>query len=344
MLDITKRFYESLRNPKIFNVKGQTGFYPSSASIVIDGEKHGSCHRAEYYRWFRYKPTEDTDPEGALAGLMGDALHTMVASVLRNSTIETDITVLSNEQSFWDSERFLSGRTDLFMQDNRTKELHGCDVKTVGEYKAGTVIEQPDIVHMIQCAIYLDQYNKSAAINNSRPVKDWIILYLSRAETYKLKKYAHGSLFKYMWQFSLDLDKGHVSITNQYGSVKEYKEITMEKIYERYDILKEQIQNVKFPDRDYEYQYSEEKLVGMLKMGKLLKGQSEEVQKWLDKGAKPGQLKLELGDFACRYCSWKSQCWSSDPLPNTPKEKKVLYNIPKDMVVVKPVTVDVNIL
>lgn len=337
MLDITKRIYEAFASPKTSVIKGNSGLYPSSASIEINGEKFGACHRQEYFRWFRYKPTEQGDPETNLTGLMGDSLHSMIVEFLRQHVIETDIVVLTAEQAFFDQKAFLSGRTDIFMKDLKTGLLHGCDIKTVGDYKASITTEEPDTTHILQCAIYLDQYNKSALRNNSKPVEDWIILYLARAENYKLKKYPHGSLFKYLWQFQVTIEKdGSVSVTNQYGATKNHPEITIKKIYDRYETLLGYIKDKKLPDREYQYQYSEEKLTGMLKTDQLNKTQSAEVQKWLDKGAKAGELKLDMGDFQCRYCAWKTLCYSAKPEEGE-KETQVLYSLPKDIILPHPV-------
>lgn len=335
MLDIPRRVYEAFANPKTSVVKGNSGLYPSSASIEINGEKHGSCHRQEYYRWFKYKTTEQSDPELGLTGLMGESLHEMLVGFLQRHVEETDIVVLSAEQAFFDSDNFLSGRIDIFLKDLKTGNLHGCDIKSVGDYKSSVTTEQPDVTHILQCAIYLDQYNKSAIKNNSKPVQDWIILYISRAENYKLKKYPHGSLFKYLWQFSISINSDlSISSTNQYGATTHYPEITLTKIYDRYKTLLKHIKEKKLPNREYEYQYSESRLTGMLQNDKLNKTNSAEVQKWLDKGAKPNELTLDLGDFQCRYCAWKSLCYSSDPNKGEHQEA-VLYSIQKDLIIPK---------
>lgn len=332
MLDIPKRLHNAFSNPKTSVVKANTGMYPASASVEVEGQLYGACHRAEYYRWYRYAPTSEVDPEMSLTAKMGEALHEFLTSVLLRSVAETDIVVLSNEQGFFDSKELLSGRTDLFLKDLKTGKLHGCDIKSVGDFKAGMVCEEPSIEHLLQCAIYLDQYNKSAKINNSRPVEDWIILYIARSENWKLKKYPHGSMFKYLWQFSLDLKKDYVTVTNQFGAITEYPDITIEAINARYRILLDKIRNKQLPDRDYEYKYSEERLTGMHKQGKLNKGQTAEIKKWLDDGAKEGELALDMGDFPCRYCNWTSLCYSSTP-DKGDKAQQVLYNIPKDIVV-----------
>ncbi len=336
MLNIPHRIYKAFASQSISQVRPNTGLYPASASIKIKDTQYGSCHRQEYYRWYRYEPTSVVDPEGVLTTTLGDSIHRMVAELLRNNVHETDIVVLSEEQAFFDSTEFISGRIDLFLKDLKTGLLHGCDVKSVGEYKAGMVIDQPDIQHILQCAVYLDQYNKSAKLNNSKPVQDWIVLYIARNESWKLKKYPHGSVFKYMWQFSIDLEKGYVTVTSQSGSRKEYPEITIEKIYEQYRILMSKIKSKTLPDRDFQIQYSEERITGMYKSDQLNKTNGAIVEKWLEKGAKAGELKLDIGDFQCKFCQWSALCYSETPdaFANAKKQIQALYNIPKDIILV----------
>ncbi len=345
MLNIPHRLYNAFANPATSTVRGNTGLYPASASIEIDGVIYGSCKRAEYYRWYRFEPTNEADPESVLVTELGNSIHVMIAQLLRRCTLETDIVVLSEEQAFFDSTEFISGRTDLFMKDLKTGLLHGCDVKSVGEYKAGMVIDQPDISHILQCAVYLDQYNKSAKLNNSKPVTDWIILYVARNESWRLKKYPHGSNFKYMWQHSIDLDKGHVTVTSQNGNKKEYPQITMEAIYKGYRTLLAAIKAKKLPDRDFKLQYEEDRIVGLHKAEELNKADTASVDKWLKNGAKAGELDIEMGDFQCRFCNWQKLCYSNDP-EKSEKQKQVLYNIPKDVIQVKEPkeTIDIDLI
>lgn len=337
MLNIPARIYNAIKKPSIFNVKGNSGLYPASASIIINDEAHGSCHRQEWYRWFKYKATEDKNPEYALSAMMGESLHGLLTEYLKSNVVGTNIMVLSVEQSLFDSNHFISGRTDIFLKDMITNKLHGCDIKTVGDYKAGMVVEQPDMSHILQCAIYLDQYNKSATLNNSQKVEDWIILYLARGDNYKLAKYPHHSPFKVMWQFSLSIVDDYIVITDQIGNTKEYKEVTMTKIYESYATLMEFIKKKELPPRDYSFQYSEETLTGMLKLGKLNKAETKIVQDWISDGAVAGELKLAKGDFQCRFCDYSTTCYSPNPKEGE-KGKQVLYSIEQSTPIIKKET------
>jgi len=339
MLNIPARIYNAISKPIIFNVKGNSGLYPASASIVIDGEVQGACHRQDWYRWFKYKSSESRNPEYSLSAMIGESLHTFLSNYLKDNVHTTNIVTLSVEQSLFDSNHFISGRIDLFLKDLITNKLHGCDIKSVGDYKSGMVIEQPDTSHILQCAVYLDQFNKSALLNGAQPVEDWIILYMSRdGGSYKLAKYPHSSPFKNMWQFSLTIVDDYVVITNQIGNSKEYKEITMTKIYESYNVLMEFIKTKELPPRDYAFQYSEEHIMGLFKSGKLNKTETKLVQEWIVDKAKPNELGMVKGDFQCKFCDYTTLCYSKNPKEGE-KGKQALYNIEPQTLVKKETTI-----
>lgn len=329
MLDLPSRIYNIFSSPVTDNIRGKTGFYPSDASVEReDGDKTGSCLRQQYYRWNNCEPTEESDPEIGLISVTGEALHTMMASLIRNHPVETNLLLLREEQSFYDKEILLSGRIDLLLYDMLSHTVVGCDVKTVGDYASSVSVDQPRLKDVLQCVIYLDQYQKNSP--KGEQMENWIILYLARSENWKLKKYPHGSPFKYLWQFSIALDPEdrHVIIENQFGVKTHYNDITPEKIYSRYKELKNYIKSGQLPPRDYEHTYSEERILGMHKNGKIkFKKDQTVIDKWIKNDMKEGELGLDMGDFECRYCSFKSLCWSESPEDITPRKQR-LYDLP----------------
>jgi hypothetical protein len=328
MIDLPNRIYNIFSSPVTDTIRGKSGFYPSDASIIReDGEKVGSCLRQQYYRWNNCARTEESDPEIGLISVTGEALHSMMSSLIRNHPVETNLLLLREEQAFFDKDILLSGRIDMLLYDILSGEVVGCDVKTVGDYASSVSIDQPRLKDVLQCAIYLDQYQKNSP--KGEKMDSWIILYLARAENWKLKKYPHGSQFKYLWQFSISFDPEdrHVIIENQFSVKTHYNDITPEKIYSRYKELKTYIKDGELPPRDYEHTYSEERLLGMYKNGKVkFKKDLTVIDKWINNGMIEGKLGLDMGDFECRYCSFKSLCWSDKPEEIVP-EKKYLYKL-----------------
>ena len=327
-LDLPSRILNIFSSPVTSTIRGKSGFYPSDASVVReDGDITGSCLRQQYYKWYNCAPTEESDPEIGLISVTGEALHLMIASLIRDHPVETGLLLLREEQSFFDKELLLSGRIDLLLYDQINDSVVGCDIKTVGDYASSVSIDQPRLKDVLQCTIYLDQYQKNSP--KGEKMNSWIILYLARSENWKLKKYPHGSPFKYLWQFSISFDSEdrHIIIENQFGAQTHYYDITPEIIYSRYTELRKYIKDGELPPRDYEHTYSEERILGMYKKGKIkFKKDLTVIEKWAKGGLEEGKLGLDMGDFECRYCQFKSLCWSDTPDNITPN-KKYLYQL-----------------
>jgi CRISPR/Cas system-associated exonuclease Cas4 (RecB family) len=328
-LDICERLYRAYAKPSIYFRRGRTALYPAQASIKIDDTIYGTCHRRAYFEWKGYEPCDTVNPDWELSADVGTWYHIGVTELLRRKTIDTGITILSDEHTFFleEDKYLLSGRIDLFLMDNYTNKLYGVDVKTVGEYMSKRTVTSPKIEHILQCAVYLYAFNKTAA-HGKRQVEEWIILYISRDENWDLKKNLHGSPLMLMWQYSMFFEDGYICVRNHQGSITKYKDITMEAIGERYDLLMSHILDDNLPPRDYDAQYSEEQIVALYEADLLeYKKDIKVVEKWKKDGAPEGQLNLVMGDSECRFCSYATQCYSQDPLSH-PKSSKILYDIP----------------
>lgn len=318
MVDIVSKLYKALQNPISYNKRKNNSLYPSSASIQLnDGTVYGTCLRASYYRYTN--TSEDTvtkDPELELISLNGESLHNLLGSLFKQLTFQTKLHVITLEQSVYCPVYNISGRSDAVFYDEDTNTIVGCDFKTVGEYKAGTVIDQPDINHILQCMIYLYLY-QTYTTKEYENINEWIILYLSRNDTYRTKHKRHGSQFRNLWQFSLTLDPTdqHAIITNMYGVKQHYNNIKLPMVLQRYAEIESAVSISSLPNREYEFQYSEEKLVTLAKEKKLNKEQTKIVDDWLAAGAKDGKLleKIDIGDFECRMCPWLLRCYSNQP-------------------------------
>lgn len=325
MLNISNRLYKALVNPVVKENRAGKRLYPSSASVVDGDNTYGSCHRKEYYKWYDCKEDEgEINADHLLMALAGDCLHSMIGNLLRVNNFRTGLDVVGEEHSFYDKYYMLSGRCDLLLRDNTTGTLSGVDIKTVGEgvmSSKPSVVDFPKMDHIIQCMVYLDQYNKIS----DAPFEEWIILYMARSDSWKLKKHPHGSMLRDIWEFSVKIDPtdGHAIIENQHGQIT-HLSITIDAIYLRYETLLDYISRKKLPPRDYSYQFTEEELLGMYKTKKLNKGDSEKVEKWIKKKAPTGVLNLDKGDSECKYCRLVGTCYSNDPETFDTKPTKVI--------------------
>lgn len=315
MIDVVKRVYKAIVDPTMKETRSSMAMYPSSASVVANGVPHGSCLREGYYRWMQcVRDNRPADADMVLTAMQGEAQHIMLVGFLKSMVVDTQLVVLSAEQRFYDSDRLISGRSDIVLQDVSTGEMVGCDIKTVSDYAAGEACTQPRIKDLLQCALYLDQYDK-ATPKGGRKLTSWVLLYIARGHHYKLDKFPHGSLMKHMWQYSITLgEDGHIIVENQLGAVVHHHDITIDGIYERYDELLEHIRLKQLPPRDYTFRYDEDRLTAMYKAKEgLTKPLRATIKDWLDAGAPAGKLGIDMGDFECRWCSYSSTCYSATP-------------------------------
>ena len=330
MIDICKRIYNSLDDPLIYKTRGNTGFYPSQASVKLNnGEIAGGCHRQIYYQWKNFEPTEPSVVDYIFAAEMGNWIHDGILSYLEKHVVSTGLIVLSAEQSFYNLPGMVSGRTDLFLQDIETKKNFGVEVKSVGGFAGKDSLLQPSFTHLLQTAIYLHEYQETSK-QGYADINSWIILYISRDEGWDLKARKHGSIFKYMWQFTCQFEDDILVVYDQRGGKTTYPEIAIKNIYSRYDKIKLELSQNILPDRDFIAQYSETKIVTLHQTNQIkFKKDIAVVDKWMAKGAKPGKLDLQLGDKEFMFCAWKTLCYSNDPSKGT-KAKQKLFNLEKE--------------
>jgi len=316
MIDLPDRVYKALAEKSFGDLRNHNRLYPSSMSARLDdGKIVGSCNRAEFYRWYAAEKDSEPDPEGALIFAKGDAFHDMVVRMLRSIERQTKLRVITVEQSLWDPKYFLSGRSDAFLHDETTDTLFGTEIKSVGEGAIYSTVHTPKIDHILQSVVYLDQYNKNAKKCGLQEVAGWVILYVARSESWKLKSYAHGSPFKHMWQYYVTIENnGDIVYVNQKHETKSIEGgLNINNVYKRADELLDYISKNELPPRDFQYQYDEVTLKALADAGGLNKKDKETVDKWVNDGAEPGKLELDKGDYQCRYCSFKNTCYSNSP-------------------------------
>jgi len=327
MIDICKRIYSALEDPKIYRTRGNTGLYPSQASVELkNGKLAGGCHRQVYYQWKDIKPTNKGETDFSLSAEYGTWLHEGLVKFLNNHVIATDLIVLSEEHSFFDKELLLSGRTDVFLMDKNSDEIFGVEAKSVGKFSGKMCLTQPKIEHILQALVYLDQY-RSTSKQGHRSIDYWVLLYMARDEDWDFKARKHGSVFRYMWQFWVTIEDDHAVVHCQNGTRTSYPEITISGIKKRYKELRDHLCKDNLPERDYELQYSEEWITSLYKSGELrFKKDNEAVAKWLAKGAKPDKLNLKMGDHQCMFCPWSTLCWSEIPDAEV-KNDRILFSL-----------------
>jgi hypothetical protein len=314
MNDLSKRLRKALSIPIIASSRRSQYFHPSSASTEYDKDGmhvvEGSCLREQYYRIANVESTSPSEPDYIFSALMGDKVSELIVELIDTHGFRMGLQRLAVEHSFYDERINVSGRSDLIFWDHNSSEVVGIEIKSVGMYKADQTLDNPDPSHIMQSVLYLDYYKNFIPPNQKSP-KAWYIWYVARTENWNIKGKKHGSPMTMLWDYKITLDSSGVpTVEGAYGS-KVFPQYSVASIHARYNKLEGYVEKNEIPPRDYDLQYSEEKLAALHKLNKLTrKMDKEKVEKWIAKGAPEGKLNLDLGDFACRLCSYKNECWN----------------------------------
>lgn len=338
---LSNKLFSALARPLVLDISSSSGNYPSDASIAVlesDGSVRmiGSCHRQIYYRSSTIPPADERNPDWIISAALGNKVHDLIQNLIDEHGYRMGLQRIKAEHKFYDPRTAVSGRSDQLLWDKDADEPIGVEIKSVGDWKASQVINKPAEEHVLQSMIYLDYYSTAIPTGQKRPTR-WYILYVARSESWNLKSRKHGSPFTNIWDFYITLnDKGNPVIHSSLG-VETWDYISIDAIHKRFAKIKQEVAAGVIPDRDYTLSYSEPTISALFTKGKLNKTDSAIVEKWMAAGAKPGTLKLNLGDFECKACAWKNHCWnlpagtSNSPydLPaNKQKEQQVSIDKP----------------
>lgn len=330
--ELSRRLYQAMETPTVVGIRKSSSNHPSAASQIFDdghGEKKviGGCLRAQYYRIKGFEQSGERVLDYEVAADMGDAYHELVVRWFRQHGFGMGLQVLDAETSLYDVATRMSGRKDLLCWDYTINEPVGIEIKSVGDFKAGMVIDKPAVDHVMQSGIYLDYMQRNVPIGQAAP-RYWYVLYIARSENWKCKKKAHQSPFNLIWDFKIHL-QGTKVVTAGISDLY-LDQVDVSKIRDRYHELNQYVDSDQLPPRDYELSFSEEKITYLYKTGQLAyKKDKDAVKSWLENGAAPGTLDLTLGDFECRFCEYANTCWNLASTAATPDPIQP-FNFPKE--------------
>lgn len=303
-----------MRVPTLPNIRKISGMSPSSASIKIEDELGprviGTCLRQQFYKQKGCLEDKalDVNVDWILAAVMGDKMHEFLVELIDHFGYSMGIQRLAKEHSIYNEKLDIKGRCDLIAWDYNNKEPIGIEIKSIGEFKAKKAMEQPVEEHVLQSIVYLNHYNNYIPWDQKKITK-WYLWYICRTENWSIKSKLHQSEFTNLWDFCIELDNGVPIIRTPTGNQK-WNHFSVEKIYDRYKELQVALETNSIPPRDYQIRYSEEKILGMHKLGRIVKkADIETIEKWEKKGAIPGKLKVDMGDFECAVCDFRDRCW-----------------------------------
>lgn len=280
---IIEQINQYLVNPHTIDKRARFSHYPSEASIIsrIDNSTIGKCHRASWYNWLGYEPTNPVDQRAEWTFEVANRLEGAYIEFCKRIGIWA-----GNNVKFYDREHNVSGEADIFIfepipQDqwkDRTpvNEINGVEVKTAYGYGfQKQVKEGPKIENLLQVALYLDYFG----------CPRWHLIYKAR-DTMEDTEYI----------ITMAQDKNGKYICVDGVPVRIFY---LQDIYDRYNVLGQHVINKTLPDRDYTYGYSPEQSEWRAKNGLITKSKYAAV--------KAG--KVTDSDWQCLYCSHLDRCW-----------------------------------
>ena len=313
MNELSKRLRKALSSPSFSSTRRSHFFHPSSVSVEKNDKGYrevvGSCLREQFFRIKDETPTNTTEPDYMISAMLGDKISELIVNLIDTHGFKMGLQRLAVEHSFYDPRINVSGRTDIIAWDFVANEPVGIEIKSVGQYKASMTIDSPDDCHVMQSILYLDYYRNFMPSTQKVP-KKWYIWYVSRTENWSIKGKKHGSPMTMAWDFHITLDNMGIPTVHTATSSKERKDLSVANIHKRFEQLAAYLSTDTLPPRDFDLEYSEEKIVTLFQLDLIQrKMDKEKIEKWMKKGATPGKLNLQLGDFECKTCAWKDKCW-----------------------------------
>ncbi len=313
--------------PAIQGNKKRSSNHPSSASVSWeeDGETKvaGACQRAEYYA---YTLEDNQINIGAASARMSRILQ--VGNMYESMFIEefkASGLYVADQVPFYIDEYNISGRIDLIIRDpyipwtpvqpHKKGSLIGIDFKTLGGYYGakGKIFSTKDtpleagVENVLQMMIYLYYFKKM-------DITKWVIFYIDRALGTSEANPDHWNTFV------VELDEnGHAVISHEEGTYT-LDRFSVYDILERYKNLTKAVESKTLPKRDYEIQYSNQKILSLYDKGLLNKKDTETITKIISKKKNRDSLLskdepplLKKGDWKCSYCQFASVCYSNRP-------------------------------
>lgn len=309
--------------------------WPSEASAVItnkygETEVVGKCRRAIYLRYvadtyamhggseelgeFVKTIKENTAPPDTYMRWIwkaGELYEEYVVQIAKDSGVYID-----SQVGIWVNEFRISGKIDLIVINPDTSKLAQVEIKSVygfgsnavigspGGHKKG-IMGEPRDSNLMQVALY--QWHFA----NKRPEFEAGRLVYGARDTGRFAEYA----------ITVD-DDGNIYYAGITPVVSEpiKSPITIPAILEAYKYVQEHIDNGTLPPRDFDLQYSDEKILVLYERKELTKAEMERVEKrqaQIAAGKEKINMQIERGDFNCSWCQMQRFCYSEN---GTPKE------------------------
>ena len=330
---------DALQMPRLGENKLPT-LWPSEGSAIIKNEHNediivGKCRRAAFFRYLIecynfypkysfWRPLAESlhrnkiPPTPYLLWLwkMGEMYEDYCIAMAKDSGV-----YIASQVPLYVKSHNISGKQDIIVINPQTHKYSTIETKSVYGFNAGSVIGRslrdkyipgvPRDSNLIQIALYDWHF--------SSPNEDF--------EESRLDYGARdtGGKAEYIITTELDPETEITHIKYKQIDPQECAEktspITINSILNQYTYIQSALDTGEIPPRDFDLQFSEDKIQLMYERGELAKGDTERHEKWLDfkQGKRARNVKaVQKGDWQCRYCNWANVCYDSKD--SSPKE------------------------
>jgi hypothetical protein len=262
-------------------------FYPSEASVFYeaDGEQQiaGACLRKSYYRIKHSDQRGQVSARGAHIMAHGSQIEHSLVEIFKQMGIWR-----ANSVRFKDNEYNVSGEIDAVLVEPDGTE-YGAEVKTAYGYMAEKDIigntynvGKPRPSHLLQTLIYC-----------------WV--FKDRLPYFRILYMFRDSCARRSFKIELHEEDG-VHYPKVDGKVS--KAFSVEDILSRYKELQYYLDTDTVPPRDFQLEYTDEKVQRLYDLKKISKSKYE--KHFAPRKPEPA------GDWNCSYCDFSTFCWSQE--------------------------------
>ena len=328
---------EHLAKPKLGEQKEPTQ-WPSEATAIIKnqhGEEEvvGKCRRQAFFRlvldWYNYDNAKygfyqplvetihrfstPTDPYLRWIWKAGELYEEMQIDLAKRSGV-----YIADQVAIYIPTYNVSGKIDLVTVNPFTSKLKAVEFKSVYGFNANAVLGTPGDrkngslgtpkeSHLMQIGIYDYWY---ASKDNRFEASS--LVYGAR----DTGRYAEYEITTPLCEDGLHhIAYSGISPTTTSTTITD---ITIENVLENYKYVSDCLNGGIVPKRDFEANYSDEKIEVLYQRGELGKmdaAQHEKRKAQLEEGKNRVVKRVEKGDWQCRFCNFKDICYDSELNP-----------------------------
>ena len=331
----TKPIRKVTEDPPIRDVRNQTSFYPSSASVkVMDPDlgipkvigSSSGCLRRQYYDITGVTPTSRNSAEGIFKMQMGGLIQSLIENQIKKAGLW-----MGSEVRMWIPKYKVSGRVDTWCWDPDSLRPGQPRIPIPIEFKSTGRFGEPGQItiskgklmphgeHVCQVMPYLDFYSQWPEWFHGQPLR--IVIFVISRDSMNWKEHVVTLGGKGKYGDDIKDDERYAIVRNETGTFQ-MKHITMAGIYSRYMQVAEYLRQGTGPPRDFNLQHNNDRIKAMADKGLMsatdakkvaaaIKRDPKGLDRWLGKQEKP------YGDWQCAYCPFTAKCWQG--LSHTPK-------------------------